>query len=479
MDTSSGPGSTWGRKHGIGLVRNPAGQLVQQMLANSKMSQPDNPLQTPPASVAPRGVAVPADMRWSTQISTGGSTAPQSPSSVKDTRQHAQQTFDRQQQQQHASTDRRDAVQAPAQLQHIHTVVTDMRSVACQPLTAVPLEKRPAAEEATATTTACIDHDDIHLTVPPPRCGLPADLVSAEEEQIAAEAAPFAATQETSTAPPDTRIPAADTSTISTATVIACAANARARRRLRRELGRAPASPYSPFPMLDLGRLIRRRHAATAINAAARGWAARQFLHDMPVEEAEHRERRVAIRQCGEDAAAEARRRKKGQSRAMRRGREACAQAIEQACERPDPLFLVIPEGGAGGTEMLLRWGPRGWLGVIRSPLESRPGDTLAVDSSYVRCFVCAQEEYRLDAASGEYLCLIDFLEAYGRSLEWSRSAIPSFAAGLASATWLPEGSEHWRRGTQSDSAASIVGAERMRDRLPTEPPIEPEDSEA
>lgn len=475
---SSGPGSTSGRKHGIGLVRNPAGQLVQQTRANSKMSQPDSPLQTPPASVAPRGVAVPADMRWSTQISTGGSTAPQSPSSVKDTRQHAQQAFDSQQQQQHASTDRRDAVQAPAQLQHIQTVVTDMRSVACQPLTAVPLEKRPAAEEAKATTTACIDHDDIHLTVPPPRCGLPTDLVSAGEEQIAAEAAPFAVTQETSTAPPDTRIPAADTSTISTATVnIACAANARARRRLRRELGRAPASPYSPFPVLDLGRLIRRRHAATAINAAARGWAARQFLHDMSVEEAEHRERRVAIRQCGEDAAAEAIRRKKGQSREMRRGHEACAQA--RACERPDQLFLVIPEGGAGGTEMLLRWGPQGWLGVIRSPLESRPGDTLAVDSSYVRCFVYAQEECRLDAASGECWNLIDFLDAYGRSLEWSRSAIPSFAAGLASATWLPEGSQHWSRGTQSGSAANIDGAERMRDRLPTEPPIEPEDSEA
>lgn len=90
-----------------------------------------------------------------------------------------------------------------------------------------------------------------------------------------------------------------------------------------------------------------------------------------------------------------------------------------------------------------------------------------------------AQEECRLDAASGECWNLIDFLDAYGRSLEWSRSAIPSFAAGLASATWLPEGSQHWSRGTQSGSAANIDGAERMRDRLPTEPPIEPEDSEA
>ena len=48
---------------------------------------------------------------------------------------------------------------------------------------------------------------------------MPADLVSAGEEQIAAEATPFAATQETLTAPPDTRIPAAKTSTTSNATV--------------------------------------------------------------------------------------------------------------------------------------------------------------------------------------------------------------------------------------------------------------------
>ena len=470
MDTSSGPGSTSGRKHGIGLVRNPAGQLVQQTRANSKMSQPDNPLQTPPASVAPRGVAVPADMRWSTQISTGGSTAPQSPSSVKDTRQHAQQTFDRQQQQQHASTDRRDAVQAPAQLQHIHTVVTDMRSVACQPLTAVPLEKRPAAEEATATTTACIDHDDIHLTVPPPRCGLPAELVSAGEEQIAAEAAPFAATQETSTAPPDTRIPAADTSTISTATVIACAANARARRRLRRELGRAPASPYSPFPMLDLGRLIRRRHAATTINAAARGWAARQLLHGMQVEEAEHRERRAAIGRCGDDAAAEARRWMRWESQMLRRGHAACEQ---HRLERTAPLLLVIPPGGAGGREMLLNWGPHGWAGIVRSPPESSPGDTLACDPSEVALEL--HVEHRLHAANGECWTLRNFLGHYGRTLEWNRSARVSFTPSLKRATWLPATSQQWMLGEESMTAASRERYTRARYRLP----FEPEDSEA
>ena len=104
------------RKHGSALVRNPAGELVQQTRANNRMNQHENPLQTPPASVAPRGVAVPARVRWDTQISSEGSTAPQSPSSVEETHQHAQQTLDEQQQQQHASTDRRDAAQAPARL---------------------------------------------------------------------------------------------------------------------------------------------------------------------------------------------------------------------------------------------------------------------------------------------------------------------------------------------------------------------------
>ena len=116
------------RKHGSALVRNPAGELVQHTRANDRLSQPDIPLQTPPSSVAPRGVAVPADVRWSTQIPAEGSTAPQSPSSVKETHLHAQQTLDREQQQQHASTNRRDAAQAPAQLQQYQHVVTDAGS---------------------------------------------------------------------------------------------------------------------------------------------------------------------------------------------------------------------------------------------------------------------------------------------------------------------------------------------------------------
>lgn len=49
-------------------------------------------------------------------------------------------TLVRQQQQQRASTDRRNAAPAPTQLQPNHTAVTDMRSAACQPLTAAPLE---------------------------------------------------------------------------------------------------------------------------------------------------------------------------------------------------------------------------------------------------------------------------------------------------------------------------------------------------
>ena len=277
------------------------------------MSKHDNPLQTPPASVAPRGVAVPADMRWSTQTPTESSTAPQSPSSVEETHRHAQQTLDREQQQQHASTNRRDAAQAPAQLQQYQHVVTDAGSAVSQPFGAAPLEKRPAAGEASATATPNNHHDNVHLTEPPPRCGLPADLASAGEEQIAAEATSTAATQRISTAPPDTRIPAAETSTISTAntTVIACAANARARRRLRREAGRAAASPCSPFPQLDLGRLISRRHAATAIAAAARRRSAClcvQGVRCMHAQvQAERRERWAAIWQRGGEAAYEAR----------------------------------------------------------------------------------------------------------------------------------------------------------------------------
>ena len=43
----------------------------------------------------------------------------------------------------------------------------------------------------------------------------------------------------------------------------------------------ASASSESPFPQLRLLHIIRRRHAASAISAAARGWAARQILHTM------------------------------------------------------------------------------------------------------------------------------------------------------------------------------------------------------
>ena len=125
------------RKHGSALVRNPAGELVQQTSANNRMTQPDIPLQTPPSSVAPRGVAVPADVRWDTQKPAEGSTAPQSPSSVEETHRHAQQTLDREQQQQHASTNRRDA--APAQLQQYQHVVTDAGSAVCRPFNAAPL----------------------------------------------------------------------------------------------------------------------------------------------------------------------------------------------------------------------------------------------------------------------------------------------------------------------------------------------------
>ena len=306
---------------------------MQQTRANDRMSQPDIPLQTPPPSVAPRGVAVPARVRWDTQISSEGSTAPQSPSSVEETHHHAQQTLDREQQQQHASTDRRDAAQAPAQLQqHQHVV---MRSAVSQPFGAAPLEKRPAAGEASATATPNNHHDHVHLTEPPPRCGLPADLASAGEEQIAAEATSTAATQRISTAPPDTRIPAAETSTISTAntTVIACAANARARRRLRRESGRAVASPCSPFPQLDLGRLISRRHAATAIAAAARRRSAClrvQGVRRMHAQvQAERRERRAAIWQRGEEAAAEARLRQGLRGQLLELQREALSMAVK------------------------------------------------------------------------------------------------------------------------------------------------------
>ena len=169
---SNSPGAIPGCTHGSGLVRKPAGELVQQMRANRRMSKHDNPLQTPPASVAPRGVAVPADMRWSTQTPSEGSTAQQSPSSVEETHQHAQQTLDIQQQQQHASTDRRDAAQAPARLQQHQHVMMDAGSAVCQPSDAAPLEKRPAAGEARATATANNHHDDIHLIEPPPKCGL-------------------------------------------------------------------------------------------------------------------------------------------------------------------------------------------------------------------------------------------------------------------------------------------------------------------
>ena len=215
---SNSPGAIPGCTHGSGLVRKPAGELVQQMRANRRMSKHDNPLQTPPASVAPRGVAVPADMRWSTQTPSEGSTAQQSPSSVEETHQHAQQTLDIQQQQQHASTDRRDAAQAPAQLQQYQHVVTDAGSAVCRPFNAALLEKQPAAEEASATITANNHHDDIHLTEPPPRCGLLAVLASAGEGQIAAEATPTADTQEQLAEPPETRDPAANTSTTSSAT---------------------------------------------------------------------------------------------------------------------------------------------------------------------------------------------------------------------------------------------------------------------
>ena len=439
---------------------------MQHTRANDRMSQPDIPLQTPPSSVAPRGVAVPARVRWDTQISSEGSTAPQSPSSVEETHHHAQQTLDREQQQQHASTDRRDAAQAPAQLQQHQHVVTDVRSAVSQPFDAAPLEKRPAAEEASATATPNNHHDDIHLTEPPPRCGLPADLASAGEEQIAAEATSTAATQRISTAPPDTRIPAAETSTISTAntTVIACAANARARRRLRRELGRAPASPYSPFPVLDLGRLISRRHAATAIAAAARRRSARlcvQGVRRMHAQiQAERHERRAAILQRGEEAALGARRRHaRGEIR-----RRLLVEAIElQKLVPPKPMLVMIPDNGADGREMLIDGVHAGGMqGVIRSPRGSRPGDVYAFVSSDLVTALWPMER-RIDVASGRGYDLWGFIMEYGGTLEWDASVRMQVALDTAQLTRLPASSELITIGELDTAVLAYACRERQR----------------
>ena len=102
-------------------------------------------------------------------------------------------TLVRQQQQQRASTDRRNAAPAPTQLQPNHTAVTDMRqrSVPATHCRAAGELKRPAAEEATATITAHSHHGNVHLTEPPLGCGFIADLASAGAGQIASEAPPF------------------------------------------------------------------------------------------------------------------------------------------------------------------------------------------------------------------------------------------------------------------------------------------------
>jgi hypothetical protein len=527
---SNSPGAIPGCTHGSGLVRKPAGELVQQMRANRRMSKHDNPLQTPPASVAPRGVAVPADMRWSTQTPSEGSTAQQSPSSVEETHQHAQQTLDIQQQQQHASTDRRDAAQAPARLQQHQHVMMDAGSAVCQPSDAAPLEKRPAAGEARSTATATSHHDDIHLIEPPPRCGLLAVLASAGEGQIAAEATPTADTQEQLAEPPETRNPAANTSDTSSATVardtttrltesplrcgllepaasgawggtsftapdtvghqlpaqppdrrstageagydstlidttvIACAANARARRRLRRESGRAAASPCSPFPQLDLGRLISRRHAATAIAAAARRRSACLWVQGVRCMHAqvqtERRERRAAIWQRGEEAAADSRRRR---TRNEIRGR-----LLDRAVELhklvpPTPMLVMIPDNGAGGREMLIGGVHAGGMqSVTRSPRSSRPGDVHAFSSSDLATALWPQER-RIDVVDGRGYALEDFLETYGRTLEWDASVSMQVALDTAQLTQLPASSELITIGELDTAVLAYADRERQR----------------
>ena len=175
MDESISPGSTRGCTHGIGLVRNPTGQLVQQTRANTNYDSisSDIPLQTPPVSVAQQ--LRDAILRLEKHITAEGSTAPESPSSVMEARQHAQQTFDRQRQQQHASTDSRgEAPTTPQPHTHIHQA-TSAHSAASQPSESATRETRPPADEAT-TTGSTANHRHRQPTEPQLECGLLAHI---------------------------------------------------------------------------------------------------------------------------------------------------------------------------------------------------------------------------------------------------------------------------------------------------------------
>ena len=127
----------------------------------------------------------------------------------------------------------------------------------------------PAAKTSTTSNATVAKDTTTRLTEPPLQRGL---LEPAASGAWGGVTAPDVQGQQLPTRPPDRRGTAGEAdydSSLIDASGIACAANARARRRLRRETGRAAANPCSPFPQLDLGRLISRRHAATAIATAA------------------------------------------------------------------------------------------------------------------------------------------------------------------------------------------------------------------
>ena len=174
----------------------------------------------------------------------------------------------------------------------------------------------------------------------------------------------------------------------------------------------------------------------------------------------ERRERRAAIWQRGEEAAADSRRR--------RTSDEIRGRLLDRAVELhklvpPTPMLVVIPDNGAGGREMLIGGVHAGGMqSVTRSPRSSRPGDVHAFSSSDLATALWPKER-RIDVVDGRGYALEDFLETYGRTLEWDASVSMQIASDTTQLTRLPASSELICIGALDTAALAYAFRERQR----------------
>ena len=126
-------------------------------------------------------------------------------------------------------------------------------------------------------------------------------------------------------------------------------------------------------------------------------------------------------------------------------------------------MLVMIPDNGAGGREMLIGGVHAGGMqSVTRSPRSSRPGDVHAFSSSDLATALWPQER-RIDVVDGRGYALEDFLETYGRTLEWDASVSMQVALDTAQLTQLPASSELITIGELDTAVLAYADRERQR----------------